>query len=227
MTKGVHNSVLVENQHGLDHFTTCERCLYPCSKQLTSMVKFIKQTLDSAGLSYVWLNPANVDPQQIRDELKERFTDQYIQFWQSELRETSGKLRSYKLIKEDFKRESYLELPSYMRVPVARLRTSAHPLRIEIGRYNLPAGIPADERFCWFFQNGSVEDEFHFLFDCHLYTSIEEKSELIRYCSILNPAFTHLNNVDKWSISLTSDSYLIYIFSKFVLTAFELRRNSI
>ena len=113
-------------------------------------VKFIKQTLDSAGLSYVWLNPANVDPQQIRDELKERFTDQYIQCWQSELRETSGKLRSYKLIKEDFKRESYPELPSYMRVAVARLRTSAQPLRIETGRYNLPAAIPADERFCWF-----------------------------------------------------------------------------
>ena len=54
------------------------------------------------------------------------------------------------LIKEDFKRESYLELPSYMRVPVARLRTSAHALRIETGRYNLTVAIPADECFCWF-----------------------------------------------------------------------------
>ena len=144
--------------------------------------KFIKQTLNSASLSYVWLNSENVHPKQIQGEFKERLTDQYIQCWQSELQETSGKLRSYNLIKEDIKRVSYLELPSYMRVPVARLRTSAHPLRIGTGRYNLPAAIPADERFCWFCQNGSVEDVFRFLFDCHLYTSIEEKSELIRYC---------------------------------------------
>ena len=52
---------------------------------------FIKQILDSAGFSYVWLNPANVDPQQICNELTER------------LRETTGKLRTYKLIKEEFK----------------------------------------------------------------------------------------------------------------------------
>ena len=187
-------------------------------------VKFIKQTLDSAGLSYVWLNPANVDPQQIRDELKERFTDQYSML----AIRTSGDIWEAEIIQVNQGRLQEGELSSYMTVPVARLRTSAHPLRIETGRYNLPAAIPADERFCWFCQNGSVEDEFHFLFDCHLYTSIEEKSELIRYCSILNPAFTHLNNVDKWRfISLTSDSYLIYIFSKFVLTAFDLRRTSI
>jgi len=36
---------------------------------------------------------------------KERLTDRYIQHWQSELRDTTGKLRSYKLMKEDFKRE--------------------------------------------------------------------------------------------------------------------------
>jgi len=90
--------------------------------------------------------------------------------------DTTGKLRSYKLVKEDFKRESYLELPPYMRVPVARLRTSTHSLRIETGRYNLPVPIPAEERYCWFCQNGSVEDEFHFLFDCKLYSTLEEKT---------------------------------------------------
>ena len=42
---------------------------------------FIKQILDSAGLSYVWLNPANVDPQQICNEPTERLTDQYVQNW--------------------------------------------------------------------------------------------------------------------------------------------------
>ena len=116
------------------------------------------------------------------------------------------------MVKEAFKNESYLELPPYMRVPVARLRTSTHPLRIETGRYNLPIPIPAEERYCWFFQNSLVEDECHFLFECNLYDTLQEKSALINYCSLLNPAFSHLNNVDKWRfISATTDSHLTYI----------------
>ena len=189
---------------------------------------FIKQILDSTGLSYVWLNPAIVDPQQICTELAERLTDQYKQNWQSDLRETTGKLRTYKLIKKEFKSESYLDLPPHMRVPVARLRTSTHPLRIEIGRYNLPTPIPAEERYCWFCQNSLVEDECHFLFDCSLYDTTQEKSALLNYCSLLNPAFPHLNNVDKWrfiSESAATDTHLTYIFSKYVSCAFDHRRS--
>ena len=48
------------------------------------------------------VEPRIVDPQQICTELAERLTDQYKQNWQSELRETTGKLRTYKLIKEEF-----------------------------------------------------------------------------------------------------------------------------
>jgi len=61
-------------------------------------------------------------------------------------------------------------------------------------------------------QNGSVEDEFHFLFDCNLYSTPEEKSALMSYCLLLNPAFTNITNVEKWRcISLTTDSHLTYI----------------
>ena len=160
--------------------------------------------------------------------LKERLADQYAQDWQSELRATTGKLRTYKLIKEDLKRESYLKLSPYMRVPVARLRTSTHTLRIETGQYNLPVPVPAEERYCWFCQNGSVEDECHFLFECNLYSTLQENSTLTNYCSLLNPAFTSLNNVDKWRyISLTTDTHLTYIFSKFVSCTFQQRRNNV
>ena len=112
-------------------------------------------------------------------------------------RDTTGKLRSYKLIKEDFKRESYLELPPYLRVPVARLRTSAHPLRIKTGRYNLPVPIQPEDCYCWFCQNGAVEDKLHFLFDCNLYSTLQEKHTLTNYCLLLNPAFSNSTNVDK------------------------------
>ena len=75
--------------------------------------KYIKSTLDNAGFSYVWLNPSQVDPQQISNEISKRLTDQFKQSWLSELQNISGKLRSYKEIKDDFKMESYLELPPH------------------------------------------------------------------------------------------------------------------
>ena len=151
--------------------------------------KHIKSILDSAGFSYVWLNPSQVDPQQISNDISERLTDQFKQNWQSELRNTSGKLRSYKEIKDSFKLESYLELPPHLRIPITRLRTSSHTLRIETGRYHLPSPTPADERFCWFCSQNSisvVEDELHFLFDCQLYSSLKEKCDLTNYCCALN-----------------------------------------
>ena len=43
---------------------------------------------------------------------------------------------------------------------------------------------------------GSVENEFDFLFDCHLYSSIKEKSDFLSYYSLLNPAFTNLNKME-------------------------------
>ena len=96
----------------------------------------IKDILNNSGYSYIWLNPTNVDPKQICTDLEQRLTDQFLftQNWKSKLLATTGKLRLYKLIKQELKQEEgYLELPSYLRVPIARLRTSSHILRIEMG----------------------------------------------------------------------------------------------
>lgn len=76
----------------------------------------------------MWLNLTNVDPKQVCADLEQRLMDQFVQNWKTKLVATSEKLRSYKLIKQEFKQERRLELPSYLREPVARLRTSSHPL---------------------------------------------------------------------------------------------------
>ena len=95
----------------------------------------------SSGFTPVWTQPSRVDPNEFLPALEQRLIDQFVQSWQGDLRDTTGKLRTYKLIKEDFRREIYLTLPPYLRVPRTRLRISAHPLRIETGRYNLPAPL--------------------------------------------------------------------------------------
>ena len=51
-----------------------------------------------------------VDQREFLGKLEQCLTDQYIQSWLGILRDTSGKLRTYKPIKQGFKRESYLLL---------------------------------------------------------------------------------------------------------------------
>ena len=92
----------------------------------------------------------------------------------------------------------YLNLPPHLRVPTSKLRTSAHSLRIETERYNLPTPVPADKRYCWFCTNQFVEDELYFLFDCNLYKTILEKIKLTEHYISLNRSFPCLSNLDKW-----------------------------
>ena len=189
-------------------------------------VNFVKKTLDSTGFSQIWSLPSGADYKLFSGELEQRLTDHFIQSWQSDLRNTTGKLRAYKLVKDSFQTENYLDLPAYLRVPMARLRSSSHSLRIETGRYCLPSPCPADERFCWFCEDGSVEDELHFLFHCPLYNRTQMRKDFMDYCRHLNSAFPYISGYEKWKfISLSSDKKLTYLFCKFVSKAFELRRS--
>ena len=124
-----------------------------------------KSLLDRLGFSEAWIEPELMNLTTFMCEVKERLTDQYTQSWRQMLRESTGKLRTYRTFKHDFRMEAYLNLPVYLRIPVTKFRVSAHPLRIETGRYALPQPIPPGERYCWFCQN-TVEDEVHFLLKC-------------------------------------------------------------
>ena len=62
--------------------------------------------------------------------------------------------------------ESYLLLPLYLRTALLRFRISCHQLRIEIGRYLRPP-LPGQERVCLFGNDGSIEDEKHFMLKAH------------------------------------------------------------
>ena len=144
------------------------------------LVRFIRNILNNSGFPQVWSHPSSVVPTESIAQLEQCLIDQYVQCWQGELRDSTGKLRSYRLIKDKFHREMYLTLPLYLRVPHTRLRISAHSLQIETGRYNLPAPLPVQERTCWFCtKEQAVEDKLHFLFNCSLYT--QERQEFFDY----------------------------------------------
>ena len=148
--------------------------------------------------------------------------DQYIQQWRQSLNESTGKLRTYREFKKEFELESYLKLPAHLRIPLTRLRVSAHHLRVETGRYTLPHALPPEQRVCWLCNNG-IEDEIHLLLICPLYS--EERKVLLRECSRANKVFVFLSNKDKFLFLLESHiTSLQYTVAKFIKSAFETRR---
>ena len=79
-------------------------------------------------------------------------------------------------------------------------------------------------RFCKFCNDGSVEDEIHFLFDCNEY---DEESLLFTY-SILNynSLFDKMNNNDKLMFLIKSEDHLLHEFAKYITNCFK-KRNCI
>ena len=82
------------------------------------------------------------------------------------------KLRTYKTFKEEFRLEDYLIHVKNLNHSLAllRLRISSHNLRIETGRYDRPNKTPIDQRKCIYCSMLEIEDEFHFVLKCTLYT---------------------------------------------------------
>ena len=84
-----------------------------------------------------------------------------------------GKLQLYNKIKTHISQETYLYLKnSKHRQCIAKLRTSAHCLAIETGRYQ---NQKPEERICKFCNLGDKEDETHFLLKCPLYNNIRNQ----------------------------------------------------
>lgn len=65
--------------------------------------------------------------------------------------------------------ENYLKVNDYEnRKAISKLRTSSHHLRIETGRWT---NVAREHRICIQCRQNTVEDEYHFLFDCSRHIS--------------------------------------------------------
>ena len=59
------------------------------------------------------------------------------------------------------------------RIALSRLRTSSRRLEIEAGRWSIPVRKPIAERLC--FLCNTLEDEFHFIFKCPVYSDFRSQ----------------------------------------------------
>ena len=65
--------------------------------------------------------------------------------------------------------ENYLKIKDYQnRKAICKLRTSSHHLKIETGRWT---NIARKNRICTHCRQNTVEDEYHFLFDCTMHAN--------------------------------------------------------
>ena len=119
-----------------------------------------------------------------------RYTREYVgetfeQHWRADLRKQS-KMKFYNDVKAEFREEPYLELKSRpKRVCIAKLRSSSHDLRVELGRYTSNRYNESMKtcRFCCsedpdvianleelpFFETPIIENEDHVLTTCPEY----------------------------------------------------------
>ena len=135
-------------------------------------ISSIRRQLEKNGMLSLFINEYPEAPNFINKKLHKRLVDEFHQNGFSAIQKQNSKLRTYALIKLDTGMEKYLtEIKNVkLRINLTKFRLSNHSLMIEKGRYT---GLKPEERLCPFCPN-LVEDEIHFLLNCHTYRNIRE-----------------------------------------------------
>ena len=133
----------------------------------------VKELLFKYGFGDVWLEQGVGDKIAILRAFTTRLRDCHFQDWHRETHDSS-KLSVYCTFKSCLELEKYLECVNIWkyRQALSRFRVSCHNLAIEKGRHE---GVLLENRLCKYCENlGSIviEDEFHFLLCCPLYSSL-------------------------------------------------------
>ena len=156
-------------------------------------VTSIKNLLFRYGFGYVQIAQEVGDKTIFLCNWWQRLKDCALQEW-SENVQTSDKLNNYCQYKSLLNIERYLTVvkSGNHRQALSGLRCSSHPLQIEAGR---KLKIPRHERFCVYcLTQGekSIEDEYHFVMKCMLYSELRENTVHQITKSVSNEAFIHV-----------------------------------
>ena len=96
------------------------------------------------------------------------------------------------------------------------MRVSSHRLNIECGRWSRPVATPVNDRKCIFCNN--IEDEYHFILECHKYDLLRQQYIPTYYC--------RRPNMVKFVELLTTENILVIKkLGIFIFKAFELRNT--
>ena len=198
--------------------TVYKDMLKDCELGLDNWVSKVKKLLFDFGFGNIWQKTDNININAFCNQFKQRLIDCFIQTWNNDI-QLNQALTTYKYFKTEFVFEKYLNLlPERLRVPLSKLRLSAHCLRIETGRYGR-ARIDRNQRLC-VLCNSDIEDEYHFVIKCPTYNDIRRKYISTAY--IRNPSMYKFNE-----LMSTDKKKVLAKLSKFISEALDLRKSLI
>jgi len=185
----------------------------------------VRDNLHNANLGNRW-NTQTPGPK-LSCEFKEQLYSRHMQTIITAIQdsEKNPKLRTYKLLKPEYRMEQYLEIMKneQHRITLTRLRLSAHNLAIETGRYTRPK-TPVEERLCLYCNSESVENEQHFLLECTNYS--EERSSLLDAVNTQIADFDNASIEDKFvKIMTSSNNRVVQALGKFTYNSLK-KRNA-
>ena len=158
-----------------------------------------KNILTELGFSHVWNNQGTFNSASLVKCIKSKLKERFVLYWNKRMAYIDGtdKLRTYKLIKQAFELEQYLEIipDRKQRKSITALRISAHMLQIERGRY---IRNKKEERLCT--TCNVIDDEIHFLCEC-----IKHKSLRTEMYSNLNMTYNDaISKINRFINLMTS-----------------------
>ena len=189
--------------------------VYPSKKNWCTL---FKDLLSNLGFYDAWLFQDVGNVNIFISALRQRLSDTFTQMdWNNRL-ENSSRANLYKHI-AIFRFHPYLNYCqiSKFRISFSKLRLASHRLHIESGRWARPTPIPLEQRKCNVCNK--IEDEFHFVLECILYSELRKQ--------YIPSYFRHRPNMHKFVALITSENKLvikklcIYIFN-----AFQVRTNN-
>lgn len=189
----------------------------------------IKQLMVQAGIADCFNNESEVSKAVIKEKVKEYLFEKFKREWYQDVTrenakrgEGRNKLRTYKLFKDTYGVEHYVQcvMPTPHRSAFAKFRCGVAPIRLETGRYER---LSEQERTC-FCCEGTVESEEHVLLECPTYDHL--RKELYRKITVEYPNFSDKNNIEKLTCIFSSDSYnIIRTCAKICYDILKLRRT--
>ena len=187
-------------------------------EQKPSWALSVKNLLLRSGFGDVWYAQGVGNENLFLLHFQNRMHDIYKQDWHDRL-ENSSRARFYRSLDLNFTLSSFLkhiECKQH-RQSLTRLIVSSHALHIESGRWKRPK-LPSHMRYC-FACTGKVEDEYHLLLECSLYSDIRSRF-IPKYYWTRPSMYKAINLLNCESKKITQN------IAKFVFLAFKRRAES-
>ena len=196
------------------------------TQQTGPFMNFIVKTLDKIGLGYIWRDQLsndtseNISANTTIKKVSMRLKDISSQEILGNL-STNGKLDFLKTLKTEHKTETYLRIHNFEhRRAITKIRTSSHNLAIESGRWEKK---DRENRICENCLLNVVEDESHFLYECHMH--IQERKILHEKLSEIGKISNNFQNFNT-QIFRTDDLASLNAIGKFVMNSLNRRENT-